>query len=265
MIYGMMEDISYTNAGVPLTSVANIIDELGEMYDFLCDLETEKRSGLRYLISDLVEMAQDVADLDTDMDDLSFNHVFETFQNEIRKIKTRIMNFGGDKINVGGENEDELVVVGLEGDVHKLLDKVILKESCLYNAWYIKGMIGIGKTALARQVYNHKDVVSRFEHRGWVSFCSDRSYKEVLVELIQQMVVGKKELIGRDYLLEEMDNRSLRRMLHQHLQGKRIFIVFDDLSKGFNLSYILRDLLHGITYYTIIQHLSFKNRNYFSF
>ena len=211
------------------------INDLKEVLDFLSDLKMEERSMIKHLISDLVELAQDLHH--SDMFDIAHD-----IQNEINMTKTRMMNFGAGEKNVGGENEEQ-VVVGLDEDVHKLIYKAILNDSCGYHTWYIKGMIGIGKTTLARQVYNHKKVDGRFERRGWVSFSSGMSYKEVLVELIQQMVVGKKESNESDYLLEEKDNRSLRQMLRQHLQGKRFFIVFDNLFKGMRLAYILRDLL----------------------
>ncbi|KAG6402887.1 hypothetical protein SASPL_135101 [Salvia splendens] len=34
----------------------------------------------------------------------------------------------------------------------------------------IKGMSGIGKTTLAREIYNHADVIERFTYCDWISF-----------------------------------------------------------------------------------------------
>ncbi|XP_047953051.1 disease resistance RPP8-like protein 3 isoform X2 [Salvia hispanica] len=58
------------------------------------------------------------------------------------------------------------------------------------------------------------------------------------MKLIQQMVEGYE----RDPSLEEMDNRSLQRMLGQHLQGSSCFIVLDNVSRGMELNYILNCL-----------------------
>ena len=188
-------------------------------------------------MADLVELAQDVAD--------SRNYRF--YPEEIKMTKMRIINFGADdKNDKKKKKKKEEVVVGLEKDVRKLIDGVLLNDLCTDDTWIIKGMTGIGKTTLARQVYNHKDVVGWFEHRGWVSITSDKSYKEILVDLIQQMMVDSEELIDRDYLLEEKDNRSLRKMLRQHLEGKRFLMVFDNMPKGMDLRDILRHRDDGI-------------------
>ncbi|XP_047946696.1 probable disease resistance protein At1g58602 [Salvia hispanica] len=217
------------------------IKELRGVLDFLSDLKMEERRRPKYLMADLVELAQDVAD--------SRNIRF--YPREIKMTKMRIINFRADDKNdkkkkkknkqkKKKKKKKEEVVVGLEKDVRKLIDGVLLNDLCTDDTWIIKGMTGIGKTTLARQVYNHKDVVGWFEHRGWVSITSDKSYKEILVDLIQQMMVDSEELIDRDYLLEEKDNRSLRKMLRQHLEGKRFLMVFDNMPKGMDLRDILR-------------------------
>ncbi|XP_057802331.1 putative disease resistance RPP13-like protein 3 [Salvia miltiorrhiza] len=52
--------------------------------------------------------------------------------------------------------------------------------------------------------------------------------KELLIKLVQQVV---QENLHISSLLENMDNRSLRDMLRQHLQGKRYLIVLDHMPK----------------------------------
>ncbi|KAG6404849.1 hypothetical protein SASPL_132425 [Salvia splendens] len=220
--------------------------ELRGMLDFLSDLKMEERRRPKYLMADLLELAQDVAD-----SRYIIGYWFGTYQNEIKLTKMRIINFGAECKNEKKKKTNKKkkkkkkkneVVVGLEKDVRKLIDKVLLNDLCTDDTWIIKGMTGIGKTTLARQVYNHKEVVGWFEHRAWVSITSDKSNKEILVDLIQQMMVGSEELIERDFLLEEKDNRSLQKMLGQHLKGKRYLMVFDNMPKGKNLRYILRHI-----------------------
>ena len=48
--------------------------------------------------------------------------------------------------------------------------------------------------------------------------------------------------------LEEMDNRSLLDMLHQHLQGLPYFIVIDDLPKQIHFRPIYKPLEKHGTY-----------------
>ncbi|XP_047946021.1 putative disease resistance RPP13-like protein 3 isoform X2 [Salvia hispanica] len=211
------------------------IKELRGVLDFLSDLKMEESKRPKYLMADLLELAQDVAD-SIEIEDFWFMR----YQSEIKLKKIQIINFGADDKNDRGEEEEKE-----EGEdtVRKLVDKVLLNDFCRHSVWLIKGMIGIGKTTLARQVYNHKDVVGWFEHRAWVSITSDKSNKEILVDLIQQMMVGSDELIERDYLLEEKDNRSLQKMLGKHLEGKRYLMVFDNMPKGMDLSLIFRPIV----------------------
>ena len=119
--------------------------------------------------------------------------------------------------------EEEEVVVGLEKSVKLLLEKVILTNVRYIKILYIKGMIGIGKTTLARQLY--KAGAGQFQRRAWVSISSGTSNKEILMKLIQQMVEGYEG----DPSLEEMDNRSLQRILRQNLQGLSYFVVLDKI------------------------------------
>ncbi|XP_047945620.1 probable disease resistance protein At1g58602 isoform X2 [Salvia hispanica] len=58
------------------------------------------------------------------------------------------------------------------------------------------------------------------------------------MKLIKQIVPGYE----KDPSLEEMDNRSLQRMLRQHLQDKSYFIVLDNILKEMELKSILKAL-----------------------
>ncbi|XP_047952914.1 probable disease resistance protein At1g58602 [Salvia hispanica] len=208
-----------------------------EMLDFMRNLKMEERSRLKYLMADLVELAQDVIDVSYDISILIIE--LEKLEKEIKMTKMRMTKFGADEKNIGVEKEEEVeeeVVVGLEEKVEKFVKKAILKNSYDSQIMCIKGMIGIGKTTLARQVY--KACASQFERHAWVSISSDTSKKEILMTLIQQMVEGYE----RDPSLEEMVNRSLQRMLHKHLQDISYFIVLDNMPNEMGLKSILRGL-----------------------
>ncbi|KAH6760328.1 hypothetical protein C2S51_017277 [Perilla frutescens var. frutescens] len=116
-------------------------------------------------------------------------------------------------------------VVGLEEDVESLLQEAIFYEAEGLSASCIVGMGGIGKTTLAKQLYNHPAMADRFDHRAWVSVSSEFTQKELLLELSRQILEKDKLLF-----LENMDDQSLLvKMLFQHLHGSRYFIVLDDV------------------------------------
>ncbi|XP_057801865.1 putative disease resistance protein At1g58400 isoform X2 [Salvia miltiorrhiza] len=213
-----------------------MINELRMIVDIMRDNKLEEGRRLDYLVCDVAEMVQ-VA--------LVCEYHFQVRQTLtwIREIKKHLLKLGveTDSGNVG-EDEDE-DVVGLVDAVEKLLRTRILNEEISRSTLLLKGMSGIGKTLLARQLYNHSDVVARFDRRAWVCV-THLTIKEILMKLIQQ-VVKSEELERRDSLLEKMeraDNRSLQEMLHRYLQGMRYLIVLDDLPKRMYLRSILEAL-----------------------
>ncbi|XP_057802237.1 disease resistance protein RPH8A-like [Salvia miltiorrhiza] len=124
-------------------------------------------------------------------------------------------------------------LVGMEDDVKKLLRESIMDEKKGHSVAVIQGMGGIGKSTLAREIYNHPDVVAgRFECRGWVVVSSEFTPQETIKQLILELPGsdGKKlrelEETTKDetYLI-----RKLQEMLHQQLQGKNYLIVLDDV------------------------------------
>ncbi|XP_047951711.1 disease resistance protein RPP13-like [Salvia hispanica] len=266
VILGMIQDLESLQAECTTIDCdwmfKNKIKELRGVLDFLRDLKMEERSSLNYLIAELVEFAYELMDMDINhfTEGTLYNRRVKPLQEKIKLTKMRMINFGADEKNTGDEEEEE-VVVGLEKDVKKFLDKVILKKFRLFMVLCIKGMIGIGKTTLARQVY--KVGASQYQRHAWVCISSDTSDKEILMKLIEQMVVGYE----RDSSLEAMNARSLQKMLHQHLQGSSYFIVLDNMSKETQLKYILeclpsRGLSEGRLLLTSRYEFRTKNVNY---
>ncbi|KAG6409406.1 hypothetical protein SASPL_127445 [Salvia splendens] len=121
-----------------------------------------------------------------------------------------------------------------DDDMRKLLQESILDEGKRegLSIAVVEGMAGIGKSTLARKIYN---VVSgRFDCRCWVVVSSGFDPRETIKQLIMQLPksarlrdeIGKIEKSTKDerYLLEK-----LQEMLHEQLKGKTYFIVLDDV------------------------------------
>lgn len=144
-----------------------------------------------------------------------------------KRLKTVELHYGFNPLQ---EDEDE---VGLEEDVEMLLQKAILEESQGLSIACIVGMGGIGKTTLARKLYNHAAVADQFERRGWVCVSSEFRLKEVIKALILQLL--DFTLLAQDKLkvvlkgLEQLDELSLQDLLYQLLQGRRYFVLLDDV------------------------------------
>lgn len=82
-------------------------------------------------------------------------------------------------------------VVGLERDVELLLEKVILDGREGLSAAAVEGMGGIGKSTLARMVYNHIAVADAFDCRAWVVVSSEFTPEDV----VNQMMLLTKLII----------------------------------------------------------------------
>ena len=233
-VSGMIEDLESLHA--TCTDIderlmfENKIEELKEILDFLRDLKLKERSRLKYLMVELVKLAQDV--MDVGINDYRTTRKYASLQDEIKATKTRMISFGD-----GDEAEE--IVVGLEEDVKKLLDNYIL-TNLSFRMLSIKGMIGIGKTTLARQLY--KAGASQFQRHAWLHISEFMSDKEILIKLVQKMVVGYVELNKRELAYEEMDTDRLQYMLGYHLYGLSYFIVLDNVWKYSDLKSILEAL-----------------------
>ncbi|CAO2831233.1 unnamed protein product [Amaranthus hypochondriacus] len=86
-------------------------------------------------------------------------------------------------------------VVGIEHDVEKMVDKLTstvvgkgIKKDHPVNVLCIFGMGGIGKTTLARNIYNHGKIQKYFKHRAWVNVYKGwgRSTGEMVFEISRQ-------------------------------------------------------------------------------
>ena len=252
-------DISEASMTSRKSHVSEVIHEMRMALDFYRERESGERSKLNYLLADFAEIAQ-VSKDDISMFKLSFYEEMYYVLEWMKKTRKRMMNFGdGEGASSSQSVGDEGVVLGLEKDVEQIIDRVILGKAVLNTRprlviSCIKGMIGAGKTTLARQVYNHPDIVERFKLRAWITISSsDTSAHEVLVELIQKL----GEHVEDPSSLDEMDNLSLQNMLWGKLKGMPYFIVLDNVPKGM----WLRSILDGLPYKGMFAFISYLRTN----
>ncbi|WZZ27287.1 hypothetical protein YC2023_010688 [Brassica napus] len=123
--------------------------------------------------------------------------------------------------------DQEALVVGLEDDFKFLLAK-LLEDNGDQNRYMISifGMGGLGKTALARKLYNADNVKTSFSYRAWTSVSQVYKTREMLLRIIRSLGVASGEEMEK---IKIVAGEELEVYLHGLLQGKRYLVVVDDI------------------------------------
>ncbi|XP_050281575.1 putative disease resistance protein RGA4 [Quercus robur] len=132
-------------------------------------------------------------------------------------IEPQVMNRDGETYSFVLEED----VVGREDDKKEIIE-LLLDANTVENVSIIPivGIEGLGKTTLAQLIYNDENVKNNFELKLWICISHDFDVEHIVKQILESLGNRRDE--------ERFEN--LKYDLRETINGKKYFIVLDDLS-----------------------------------
>ncbi|KAK7309315.1 hypothetical protein RJT34_05938 [Clitoria ternatea] len=236
--------------------VETLKNELGWMQSFLRDAdakaEQEGNERVRLWVSEIRDVAFQAEELietyvyETTMEttfDKVFRplHLFKT-QTRIDKILSKIKNISQRRHTYGVETtrddtnssserlrswrqpwpcSEEEYVIELQDDIGLLRTQLLDVESTPHVV-SIVGMGGLGKTTLAKKLYNHAEILDHFECKAWVYVSNEYRRRDILQGILRDVGALTNEM-------ERKPEEELVNKLRSVLDEKRYLVVLDDI------------------------------------
>ncbi|KAF8017614.1 hypothetical protein BT93_H2720 [Corymbia citriodora subsp. variegata] len=120
--------------------------------------------------------------------------------------------------------EDELV--GIDEPREEIIKWLVDGEPGL-QVLSISGMGGLGKTTLAKRVYDNKQVKAYFQSHAWINVSHSYKIEDILRDMIEQLHGEIEQPVPQG--IESTDRIKLNQIVKGFLHQKRYIIVLDDV------------------------------------
>ncbi|KAK4727192.1 hypothetical protein R3W88_032109 [Solanum pinnatisectum] len=173
----------------------------------LADHEDKRQKACRSFYEELLKVEEQVYFLNKEVMMIDVN------KHESKSAELATTPSSPEKITIDGST-----IVGMEDDFNTILDRLISQTDEL-TVIPIFGMGGIGKTTLARKLYDDSSMRSRFDKHAWVTISQEYNERQILLKIVSSITTSN----------QEMSNDQLMETVYRGLKGRRFLIVIDDI------------------------------------
>uniref|UniRef100_K4B854 NB-ARC domain-containing protein n=1 Tax=Solanum lycopersicum TaxID=4081 RepID=K4B854_SOLLC len=152
---------------------------------------------------------------------------------EIESIQTRILEISNSLERYGirhiqGLRDGEGSSTTREKMRERRLSSPLIEDKRLRVA-SIVGMGGVGKTTLAKEVYNQTQIREKFDIRAWLYVSQDYKPMKIIKELILQLASPEEDKVKIVDTMDKLSQAGLEEMLQRRLKDTCYLIVLDDI------------------------------------
>ncbi|KAH0747039.1 hypothetical protein KY285_008696 [Solanum tuberosum] len=173
---------------------------------------------------------QQVSDLNLSLSDDFFLNIKENLEDTIETLEelekqigrldlTKYLDSGKQETRESSTSVvDESDILGRQNEIEGLIDRLLSEDGKNLTVVPVVGMGGVGKTTLAKAVYNDEKVKNHFGFKAWI--CVSEPYDILRIT---------KELLQEFGLMVDNNLNHLQVKLKEKLKGKKFLIVLDDV------------------------------------
>ena len=116
---------------------------------------------------------------------------------------------------------DDSEVVGRGCDIAKIVYLLTKETNEKISVLPIVGMAGLGKTTLAKSIYNDAVIRNHFDEFAWVRVSKNFNVEKILIEILRSL--------GEDSICLKEESKILQQELQKKLWRKKYLLILDDV------------------------------------